>query len=36
MGDLQGPCSVAAKRMLENGLRMATSDPRGDGWARAW
>jgi len=34
--DLEGPCSVEAIRMLENGVRMAGSDPRRDGWAAAW
>jgi gamma-glutamyltranspeptidase len=34
--DLEGPCSVAAIRVLENGVRMAASDPRRDGWAGAW
>jgi gamma-glutamyltranspeptidase len=33
---LEGPCSVAAIRVLENGVRMAASDPRRDGWAGAW
>jgi len=33
---LAGPCSVAAIRLLENGVRMAASDPRRDGWAAAW
>lgn len=36
VGDLEGPCSVAAIRLLENGVRMAASDPRRDGWAGAW
>ncbi len=36
VGDLEGACSVAAIRMLENGVRMAASDPRRDGWAGAW
>lgn len=34
--DLEGPCSVEAIRILENGVRMAASDPRRDGWAGAW
>jgi gamma-glutamyltranspeptidase/glutathione hydrolase len=34
--DLEGPCSVEAIRVLENGVRMAASDPRRDGWAGAW
>ena len=33
---LAGPCSVAAIRLLENGVRMAGSDPRRDGWAAAY
>ncbi|MCO6415007.1 gamma-glutamyltransferase [Siccirubricoccus sp. KC 17139] len=33
---LEGPCSVAAIRILENGVRMAGSDPRRDGWAAAY
>jgi gamma-glutamyltranspeptidase/glutathione hydrolase len=34
---LEGPCSVEAIRLLEgNGLRMAASDPRRDGWAAAY
>lgn len=36
VGDLEGACSVAAIRVLENGVRMAGSDPRRDGWAAAW
>jgi gamma-glutamyltranspeptidase len=36
VGALEGPCSVAAIRLLENGVRMAASDPRRDGWAAAW
>ncbi|HEV7265802.1 MAG TPA: gamma-glutamyltransferase [Falsiroseomonas sp.] len=34
--DLTGPCSVQAIRVLDNGVRMAASDPRRDGWAGAW
>lgn len=34
--DLEGPCSVEAIRVLDNGVRMAASDPRRDGWAAAW
>jgi gamma-glutamyltranspeptidase/glutathione hydrolase len=34
--DLTGPCSVQAIRVLDNGIRMAASDPRRDGWAGAW
>lgn len=33
---LEGPCSVACIRVLENGTRMAGSDPRRDGWAGAY
>ena len=33
---LAGPCSVEAIRLLENGVRMAGSDPRRDGWAAAY
>jgi gamma-glutamyltranspeptidase len=33
---LEGPCSVQAIRVLENGVRMAGSDPRRDGWAGAY
>ncbi len=36
VGDLEGPCSVEAIRILENGVRMAGSDPRRDGWALAY
>jgi gamma-glutamyltranspeptidase len=33
---LAGPCSVACIRLLDNGTRMAGSDPRRDGWAAAY
>jgi gamma-glutamyltranspeptidase/glutathione hydrolase len=36
VGPLEGPCSVQAIRLMENGVRMAGSDPRRDGWAAAW
>ncbi|MCC7275343.1 MAG: gamma-glutamyltransferase, partial [Alphaproteobacteria bacterium] len=36
VGDLEGPCSVEAIRVLDNGVRMAASDPRRDGWAGAY
>lgn len=36
VGPLEGPCSVQAIRLLENGVRMAGSDPRRDGWAGAY
>ncbi|NMJ39681.1 gamma-glutamyltransferase family protein [Roseomonas sp. JC162] len=34
--DLEGACSVEAIRVLDNGIRMAGSDPRRDGWAAAY
>jgi gamma-glutamyltranspeptidase len=36
VGPLEGPCSVQAIRVLANGVRMAGSDPRRDGWAGAY
>ena len=36
VGDLDGACSVEAIRVLGNGVRMAASDPRRDGWAAAY
>ena len=36
VGDLEGPCSVEAIGVLDNGVRMAGSDPRRDGWALAY
>jgi len=36
VGPLEGPCSVQAIRVMENGVRMAGSDPRRDGWAAAF
>jgi gamma-glutamyltranspeptidase len=36
VGPLDGPCSVEAIRLLDNGVRMAGSDPRRDGWALAY
>jgi gamma-glutamyltranspeptidase len=36
VGPLEGPCSVQAIRVLENGVRIAGSDPRRDGWAGAF
>ncbi|MSP48976.1 MAG: gamma-glutamyltransferase [Alphaproteobacteria bacterium] len=36
VGDLEGPCSVEAIRILPNGVKMAGSDPRRDGWALAY
>jgi gamma-glutamyltranspeptidase len=36
VGPLEAPCSVQAIRIAENGVRMAGSDPRRDGWAGAY
>ena len=36
VGPLEGPCSVQAIRIADNGVRMAGSDPRRDGWAGAY
>jgi gamma-glutamyltranspeptidase/glutathione hydrolase len=36
VGDLEGPCSVEIIRRDENGMLLAGSDPRRDGWALAW
>ena len=36
VGPLEGPCSVQAIRLMDNGVRMAGSDPRRDGWAGAY
>jgi gamma-glutamyltranspeptidase/glutathione hydrolase len=36
VGPLEGPCSVQAIRVLDNGVRMVGSDPRRDGWAGAY
>ncbi len=36
VGPLEGPCLVQAIRVMENGVRMAGSDPRRDGWAGAY
>lgn len=33
VGPLEGPCSVQAIRILDDGVRMVGSDPRRDGWA---
>jgi hypothetical protein len=36
-GDLDGPCSVEIiRRDAANGMLLAGSDPRRDGWALAW
>ena len=36
VGDLDGPCSVEIIRRQEDGMLLAGSDPRRDGWALAW
>ena len=36
IGHLEGPCSMQAIRVMPNGIRMAGSDPRRDGWAGAY
>lgn len=36
VGPLEGPCSVQAIRVMANGVRVAGSDPRRDGWAGAY
>ncbi len=36
LASLDGPCSVQAIGIAENGVRMAGSDPRRDGWAGAY
>jgi gamma-glutamyltranspeptidase/glutathione hydrolase len=36
LASLDGPCSVQAIRIADNGVRMAGSDPRRDGWAGAY
>ncbi len=36
VGPLEGPCAMQVIRVLENGVRMAASDPRRDGWAGAY
>jgi gamma-glutamyltranspeptidase len=36
VGPLEAPCSVQAIRIAANGVRMAGSDPRRDGWAGAY
>lgn len=36
VGHMEGPCAMQAIRVLENGIRMAGSDTRRDGWACAF
>jgi gamma-glutamyltranspeptidase/glutathione hydrolase len=36
VGHLEGPCSMQAIRIMPNGVRMAASDTRRDGWAGAY
>jgi gamma-glutamyltranspeptidase len=36
VGHLEGPCAMQAIRVLPNGVRMAASDTRRDGWAGAY
>lgn len=36
VGHLEGPCAMQVIRVLGNGVRMAASDPRRDGWAGAY
>lgn len=36
VGHLEGPCAMQAIKLLPNGVRMAASDPRRDGWACAF
>ncbi len=36
VGHLEGPCSMQVIRVLDNGIKMAASDPRRDGWAGAF
>ncbi|HWD56870.1 MAG TPA: gamma-glutamyltransferase [Stellaceae bacterium] len=36
VGDLDGPCSVEIIRRTADGMLLAGSDPRRDGWALAW
>lgn len=36
LGPLDGPCNVEVIRLAENGMRIAGSDPRRDGWALAY
>jgi gamma-glutamyltranspeptidase/glutathione hydrolase len=36
VGSMEGPCLVQAIRVMDNGVRVAGSDPRRDGWAGAY
>ncbi len=36
VGHMEGPCAMQAIRLMPNGVRVAASDPRRDGWAGAW
>jgi gamma-glutamyltranspeptidase len=36
VGPLEAPCNVQAIRIMDNGVRVAGSDPRRDGWAGAY
>ena len=36
LGHLEGPCAMQAIQVMPNGVRMAGSDPRRDGWAGAY
>jgi gamma-glutamyltranspeptidase/glutathione hydrolase len=36
VGHLEGPCAMQAIRLMPNGVRVAASDPRRDGWALAY
>jgi gamma-glutamyltranspeptidase len=36
VGPLEGPCIAQAIRIMDNGVRVAGSDPRRDGWAGAY